>query len=226
MNDDQTNFGPGGAEPCTPARTHLKNYEQPPEYWAEGFALHQITRQDERTLELRNPKDPNNWYTIAIDDDGQIVALGDNTSVIFGFKRTDTLAQRIAWIGSHETADPYVIEKARHGSPTQKLTTANAETFEADVREYFADLIAEGDYTKWIEQQLTWDEFPIPCRAIEALEHDNYWAISELGDHLSEIGCKQETEDYHALGQRTNGDVERAHAVLRRAHLLLTEQAK
>lgn len=219
--NEQTNVGPAGAEPCEPY-VHRENYEQPPEYWTNTFAKHQILRQGERCLELRDRADSNNWMTISIDDGGQLLVWGDNCAVVFAYCETDTLAQRIAWMGSHEFADTYVTGKARRGSPTQKLTRAYPETFEADVREYFAELVESDEYTVHTDDMLTWDEFACSGDAIEALEHSSVTAIWELGRYLVSIDCEQEIEDYHALGQRTTGDVERAHAALRRAwHLLL-----
>jgi hypothetical protein len=223
---DSTCTTPRGTEPCEPAPyVHRENYEQPPEYWANTFAKHQILRQDARTLELRDPADSNNWMTIAIDDGGQIVVLGDNTTVVFGYCRTATLAHRISWIGCHVRADTYVTGKARIGSPTQKLYRAYPEAFEADVREYLKGLDESGEYADITTAgQLEWDEFGCSGSALEALEHSSVTAIWELGDYLRDIGCEQEIEDYHALGQRTTGDVERAHAAIRRAWSILCEQ--
>lgn len=194
-----------------------------------SFTSHIITRRDERTLLLQEPGTGNMWCTIAIDDHGQIVVFGDFGPMVFGYHR-GPLEGRIAWMGSRETADSYVIEKVSIGMSTfrRAMTVATAEDFEADVREAFRERVGELDKytTKDFQKKheaLTWEAFreELLSEELEMLEHTALPAQRELDNYLVELGFEDNWEWIGGLGERPIPAVGLAHAALRRAHLLL-----
>ena len=168
------------------------------------------------------------WCTIAIDDHGQIVVFGDFGPMVFGYHR-GPLETRIAWMGSKETADSYVVEKANIGMShfRRAMTVATAEDFEADVRAAFKDRREEldedaRDYTRQCAG-LTWDAFVVHLCHDDIYFHEGESLIAQhaLNDYLTELGHDHWWEWLSNPGERPIPEIGLAHAALRRAHLLL-----
>ena len=193
----------------------------------DAFRDHVIKRQDERSLLLQNPTSSNMWCTIAIDDHGQIVVLGDFGPIVFGFCAVPFI-HRIDWLGSHEDVDEYVLGKARIGMSglESALTVSSAEAFEADVRQEFAQKLQDlgDDHPPGpLRTALTWEAFSthIDPDEMEMLEWAALPAQRALDDYLGGLGYEDNSEWIGKVGQRPIPAIGHAHAALRRAHLLL-----
>ena len=191
------------------------------------FKDHQIKRQDGRSLLLQSPKTSDMWCTIAIDDHGQIVVFGDFGPIVFGCCVVPFI-HRIEWLGSHEQADSYVMEKAGIGMSDlgSALTVSSAEAFEADVRAEFAEKLQDlGDHhvPGPLRTALTWEAFRthIDPDEMEILKWAALPAQRVLDDYVRDLGYIDNSEWIGSVGERPIPAIGLAHAALRRAHLLL-----
>lgn len=192
----------------------------------DQFKDHKIKRQDERSLLLERPDDPNMWCTIAIDDYGQIVVFGDFGPMVFGTCAVP-FTHRIEWLGSHEEVDDYVLQKARNGMSgfASALTKVTWEDFESDARQALADRLEQlGDHTTGpLRTALTWEAFEprIADGGLDRMEWSVFPAQRALHSYLDDLGYQGNWAWISKTGQRPISAVGLAHAALRRAHLLL-----
>lgn len=202
--------------------------ELPLEHYTRNFVDHTISRRDEHSLLLRNPKCSNFWVTISSTDGGQLAVIGDVGPMVYsGGERG--LLDKIAWIGGTDDVGYYVSQKASVGMSPFKVHNYTAEGWKEDVIKVFEGLPAgwgePGDKKHDdLKSKLTWSNYLASADEdlIHNIGNETSWTVwSELEDFLNECGVEDCHEVIGDIGQRVEPTVLFCWAAVQKAYQLL-----
>ena len=149
---------------------------------------------------------------------------------------TDDPISRVAWMGSHEGLDHYVIEKARMGSGSDACTHYDVEQARDDLRELIEERTCELEdeaREEYGDDRSEWPDDALCCSSILAMQ-EGVDATAEFSgrEGVHEIVCAVwgsdhaiDSEHFAYIGESPSSDLRLAHAAVKRLHALLTVEA-
>jgi hypothetical protein len=169
--------------------------------------------------------------------DGLLRVSGDFAPIVFQghLSLTDDPISRVAWMGSHEGLDHYVIEKARTGSGSDACTHYDVEQARDDLRELIEERTCELEdeaRDEYGDDRSEWPGDWLNCSSIPAMQ-DGVDATAEFSgrEGVHEIVCAVwgsdhaiDSEHFAYIGESPSSDLRLAHAAVKRLHALLSAE--